>query len=495
MAQVFISYSRKDLPFVEKLVSDLKETGVDVWYDLSGLEGGSRWGVEIRKAIKNSDYVIVVLSPDSVESEWVEREYLFSGNQKKKILPIMYRECEIPLSFLNLNYIDVQGENYSRNFEKIKRFLNREPALSSAITSSEKKYLTIPEGTPRLYAGLGILAALAVLGIFLIFNASDGNTSPEVNGTELPVETLVQSTPSSESTITPVAPAATLVPPTATVTEPPSIPDTMVTADPTQVDVAGQSAFIQTAGSANMSAHWTTIKDPRAADPNMLMFAMPNFNTPGSIRGVYNNHPIAVWYIESQWAILNQDMGFMPHDAAFNVQILEPGPNVFLHQATSSNIEDSWTVIDHPLASDPNALVVAMPNWSPPDGSMRYNFHPIAVWYTGTHWAIFNQDLAPMREGAAFNVQIVSPGMNAFVHTATDTNTLKNWTALDHPLAYDASKLVFAMLRSTPGDEGVYNRHPMGVWHDGTRWGIFNQDASNAMPLGAEFNVLILDPD
>jgi hypothetical protein len=186
-------------------------------------------------------------------------------------------------------------------------------------------------------------------------------------------------------------------------------------------------------------------------------------------------------------------MGFMPHDAAFNVQVLEPGPNAFVHQATSANIEGSWTVIDHPLASDPNALVFVMPNWSPPDGSMRYNFHPIGVWYTGSNWAIFNQDLAPMREGAAFNVQIVSPGMNAYVHTASDSNTSRNWTALDHPLAYDASQLVFATLRSTPEEDGIYNMHPIGVWHDGTSWGIFNQNANNAMPVGVEFNVLILE--
>ncbi len=51
MAQVFISYSRKDLTFVEHLVSDLKETGIDVWYDLSGLEGGARWRIEIQNAI------------------------------------------------------------------------------------------------------------------------------------------------------------------------------------------------------------------------------------------------------------------------------------------------------------------------------------------------------------------------------------------------------------------------------------------------------------
>lgn len=64
MTKVFISYSRMDIAFVEQLVSDLKETGLDVWYDLSGLDGGVRWRIEIEKAIRESQYVLVVLSPD-----------------------------------------------------------------------------------------------------------------------------------------------------------------------------------------------------------------------------------------------------------------------------------------------------------------------------------------------------------------------------------------------------------------------------------------------
>lgn len=41
MTQVFISYSRKDLVFVERLAKDLKAAGLGVWYDLSGLEIGA----------------------------------------------------------------------------------------------------------------------------------------------------------------------------------------------------------------------------------------------------------------------------------------------------------------------------------------------------------------------------------------------------------------------------------------------------------------------
>ena len=82
--KVFISYSRRNLAFVEQLAFDLKEAGLDVWYDLSGLDGGARWRVEIEKAIRSSQYVLVVLSPASVASDWVEGEYLFASNLKKR---------------------------------------------------------------------------------------------------------------------------------------------------------------------------------------------------------------------------------------------------------------------------------------------------------------------------------------------------------------------------------------------------------------------------
>ena len=48
MTQVFLSYSRKDLAFVERLAKDLKAAGLQVWYDLSGLRIGMHWGKEIQ---------------------------------------------------------------------------------------------------------------------------------------------------------------------------------------------------------------------------------------------------------------------------------------------------------------------------------------------------------------------------------------------------------------------------------------------------------------
>lgn len=81
----------------------------------------------------------------------------------------------------------------------------------------------------------------------------------------------------------------------------------------------------------------------------------------------------------------------------------------FIHRASPSNIKDNWTVIDHPATNGaPNAILVVTPNFSPGGKGGTYLNHPIGVWFADGRWAIFNQDRAPMPEGAAFNVLVTS---------------------------------------------------------------------------------------
>lgn len=163
MTQVFISYSRKDLSFVEQLVSDLKNEGFDVWYDVSGIAGGTQWRSEIENALKNSQYIIVVLSPDSIASEWVEREFLFANNLKRKIIPLMYRFCELPLNYVNLNYIDVQEGKYKQEFPKILHALNFSISNSTSTSpKTERRSFTL-----ILIGFVGVAIAIVVMVNFL----------------------------------------------------------------------------------------------------------------------------------------------------------------------------------------------------------------------------------------------------------------------------------------------------------------------------------------
>jgi hypothetical protein len=503
MAQVFISYSRKDLPFVERLVSDLKKTGIDVWYDLTGLEGGSRWGIEIRSAIKSSEYVIVVLSPDSAESVWVEREYIYSDKQKKKILPLMYRECELPLGFMNVNYVDVQGENYSRNFDKITRFLNTDSIPFSPANAAVTKPAAAPARNSLFVPILGGIAVLIAIGLFQLFNAGGENRGAESKATNTSVQTVTEPESSSVTGVDFVTEMPTLVEPMATVMQQaPPTSMVMIPSAPPQVNIESEAVFLQTAAGGNMMAHYTVIRD-HPSDPKALVFAMPHFSNSSQI---YHKHFLAVWWNGFQWTIVNQDRDTMRHNSEFNVQIVGEGENAFVHTATAENIkEGSWTVIEGESAKDQDALVFVMPTWSRDGKEMRLREdHPVGVWYTGERWAVINLDGADMLEDTAFNVQILSPGKNAFVHKATPLNITENWTLIDdREVEMAANKLVFVTPRGSPTGTQVNNTRPMGVWLYGTQWTIFNQledtqttpREDDAMPVGAEFNVLILEPD
>src|SRR5574341_746003 len=103
MQRIFISYSRKDIGFVRKLAEDLEKAGYDVWWDLSDLRGGDDWLRVIPAAIESSAYILVVLSPNAIASEWVEKEYHQALGSGKRIIPIMLKPSRVPFALNTIN--------------------------------------------------------------------------------------------------------------------------------------------------------------------------------------------------------------------------------------------------------------------------------------------------------------------------------------------------------------------------------------------------------
>ncbi len=88
---------------------------------------------------------------------------------------------------------------------------------------------------------------------------------------------------------------------------------------------AFDAVFVHRATPENLSENSTYLDNPRTnGDPNVVLYVTQNWNPEGSV-GIYNEHPIGVWYDDSRqrWAIFNQDRGTMPDGAAFNVAVLE----------------------------------------------------------------------------------------------------------------------------------------------------------------------------
>jgi hypothetical protein len=179
-----------------------------------------------------------------------------------------------------------------------------------------------------------------------------------------------------------------------------------------------------------------------------------------------------------------------------------PLPGVhFVHVASTDNIEDNWTYIDHPLLNgNDSAIFFATQNWNPKNLSGTYNAKAIGVWYDDLvdKWGIFNQDETAMPEEAAFNVHIPVEDSTVFFHEATTANTSGNYTLIDNPLTNNNPDATVFVTQNwnPPGEAGVYNNHVVGVWYStiDQKWSVFNQDGA-AMPDGASFNILVASAD
>lgn len=109
---VFISYSNKDRAFVLRLKNDLNKNGIKTWVDIEQINPGSLWHDEIKNGIEKSSIVLVVLSENYYNSNWVSIELALSNN--KNIIPIRIDEAiynKVPLSIRNRQWIDF-NENY-----------------------------------------------------------------------------------------------------------------------------------------------------------------------------------------------------------------------------------------------------------------------------------------------------------------------------------------------------------------------------------------------
>ncbi|HAV76227.1 MAG TPA: hypothetical protein DCX53_02625 [Anaerolineae bacterium] len=89
---VFISYSRKDKPFVKKLNDALDNAGVHAWVDWEGIELASDWMATITSAIQGTDAFLFVISPDSLKSKVCMEELEQCIKLNKKLIPILYRD-------------------------------------------------------------------------------------------------------------------------------------------------------------------------------------------------------------------------------------------------------------------------------------------------------------------------------------------------------------------------------------------------------------------
>jgi formylglycine-generating enzyme required for sulfatase activity len=107
-AKIFISYSRKDMAFADRLEVALKERGFEVLIDRQEIYAFEPWWERIQALIGRADTIVFVLSPDAVGSDVALKEVAYAASLNKRFAPIVCRRVEnsaVPDALRRLNFI------------------------------------------------------------------------------------------------------------------------------------------------------------------------------------------------------------------------------------------------------------------------------------------------------------------------------------------------------------------------------------------------------
>lgn len=103
---VFVSYSHIDEDFVKRLTKLLDKHKIPYFLDSKDITWGSSISEEIRQASDNAEYLVVVISPASLQSSWVPYEIGLARGKNAKILPILtHPSLELPGYLADIKYL------------------------------------------------------------------------------------------------------------------------------------------------------------------------------------------------------------------------------------------------------------------------------------------------------------------------------------------------------------------------------------------------------
>lgn len=106
---LFLSYSRKNLPAMRTAKESLRGAGLAVWTD-EGLEPGTEsWTAAIQEAVAQAPVLVVLLSPEAKASAWVEREVTYAQTLGKRVFPVLISgddRTAVPFRLITAQWVD-----------------------------------------------------------------------------------------------------------------------------------------------------------------------------------------------------------------------------------------------------------------------------------------------------------------------------------------------------------------------------------------------------
>ena len=121
--EVFISYSRRDKVFTQKLFEALKAANRTVWADWDSIPAASDWEAEIKEGIEQSETVLFVLSSEWLKSNECRKELEYALKMGKRLIPILYLMVDpkdVPPELGKINWVYMrETDDFDRAFQTL----------------------------------------------------------------------------------------------------------------------------------------------------------------------------------------------------------------------------------------------------------------------------------------------------------------------------------------------------------------------------------------
>lgn len=125
---VFLCHSSGDRASARDLYGSLSSSGVQPWLDEENLLPGQDWNQEIRKAVRNSDVVIVCLSHRAInKAGYVQKEIRYALDVADEqpdgtifLIPLRFEECEMPERLCRWQWVNLfEDKGYERLLQSL----------------------------------------------------------------------------------------------------------------------------------------------------------------------------------------------------------------------------------------------------------------------------------------------------------------------------------------------------------------------------------------
>jgi TolB protein len=202
----FISYSREDADLQRRIIAELRGRGINVWVDIENLIPGSpAWEREIERSIRGAAGVIVLLSPDSNNSEWVRRESSFAEQNDKRVFPVLIRGDEddsIPLRLSNHQRVDLR-RNFHRGLDELAGALRDH--LGVTVVHRQIKQTSGPalQVNPAELKKYGLPVLIALIGVACVGGLALAARFIYTNLNPVPTQIAITTPPDIDPALTP----------------------------------------------------------------------------------------------------------------------------------------------------------------------------------------------------------------------------------------------------------------------------------------------------